>query len=137
MRNHNGSRAKGRILVIEDDPGVANFLDIVLKEEGYSVEVALGAEEGERKLRETPYDLLILDLLMPRVSGWDLLERLQQRSLVPPQMPRILVVSAVARTKSLEELKQRYNICDYLEKPFSLDLLLATVRRLLATSSSC
>jgi DNA-binding response OmpR family regulator len=136
MKNHNGSKGKKQILVIEDDPGVANFLDFVLKEEGYAVELALGGEEGADKLSEKGYDLLILDLLMPRISGWDLLERLKEKTIVPPQVPKILVVSAITRTESKEELKRKYRICDYLEKPFSLDLLLDTVHRLLASSCS-
>lgn len=121
-----------RILVVEDDAGVAKLLEVVLSEEGYSVDVALGGERAMELLGATPYDLVVLDLLMPKVSGWDILEALKEKTIAVKKAPRIIVLTAVSRSQTKEELKEQYRICDYLEKPFNIDLFLQSVRTVLS-----
>jgi len=115
-----------RILVIEDERRIADFLSRGLTEAGYAVEVAPSGARALEMLRATEYDLLILDLMLPDMDGLELLEKVRRRQLSPP----VLILSALGavddRVKGLER-----GADDYLGKPFSFVELLARVRALL------
>jgi len=66
-----------QILLIEDDPFLIDIYTTKLKEEGFSVEVATGGEEGLKKIREKKFSLLVLDIVLPKIDGWEILEKLK------------------------------------------------------------
>jgi len=72
-----------KILLIEDDPFLIDIYTTKLKESGFSVEEATGGEEGLRKLRERSFDLLVLDIVLPRIDGWKILEEIKNQKLSP------------------------------------------------------
>ena len=112
-----------RVLIIEDDPAVGQGLLDNLVFEGLSVELAPTAEEGLERLRQGGIELLLLDLMLPGMSGYDLLRQLP--GLEPA--PRIIVVSARdAETDIVRALDLGAH--DYVKKPFGLAELLARVR---------
>ena len=67
------------ILIVDDDPGLRAFVRASLQLEGYAVREAASAEEGLAVLEEEPPDLILLDVMMPKVDGWEMLRRLQER----------------------------------------------------------
>src|SRR5919108_4727188 len=81
------------ILVVEDDPGVAEVLRLALQSEGHTVDVAADGEEGLRSLQQRRYRLLLLDLLLPGLDGMDVLRALRQEPAWRP--PVVLIVSAL------------------------------------------
>jgi len=112
-----------RILVIEDEPRILEFLARGLEAEGFSVLGARDGQEGLRLAEKAACDLVILDLLLPRLDGLSVLRALETAR---PDLP-VAIVSARA------DLKTKLNgfdlgARDYLTKPFSLDELLARVR---------
>ena len=112
-----------RILVIEDEPRILEFLARGLEAEGFSVLGARDGQEGLRLAEKAACDLVILDLLLPRLDGLTVLRALETAR---PDLP-VVIVSARA------DLKTKLNgfdlgARDYLTKPFSLDELLARVR---------
>ena len=112
-----------RILVIEDEPRILEFLARGLEAEGFSVLGARDGQEGLRLAEKASCDLVILDLLLPRLDGLSVLRALETAQ---PDLP-VVIVSARA------DLKTKLNgfdlgARDYLTKPFSLDELLARVR---------
>ena len=112
-----------RILVIEDEPRILEFLARGLEAEGFSVLGARDGQEGLRLAEKAACDLVILDLLLPRLDGLSVLRALETAR---PDLP-VVIVSARA------DLKTKLNgfdlgARDYLTKPFSLDELLARVR---------
>jgi two-component system, OmpR family, copper resistance phosphate regulon response regulator CusR len=112
-----------RILVIEDEPRILGFLARGLEAEGFSVVLARDGGQGLKLALELPFDLVILDLLLPRLDGFSVLKSLERQN---PNLP-VLIVSARAdvRTKVRGfDLGAR----DYLTKPFSFDELLARIR---------
>lgn len=110
------------ILVIEDESDIARFVELELSCEGYRVEVAGDGMAGLQKAREHPPDLVILDLMLPRLDGMEVCRRLRQHSDVP-----ILMLTARDSVKhKVAGLDAGAN--DYLTKPFSLEELLARVR---------
>jgi DNA-binding response OmpR family regulator len=65
------------ILLIEDDPFLIDIYNTKLKEAGFSVEIATEGEEGLKKLAEKKFDLLILDIVLPRITGWEILKKIR------------------------------------------------------------
>ncbi|MDX6496335.1 MAG: hypothetical protein QOE17_2321 [Gaiellales bacterium] len=115
-----------RLLVIEDENLIARFVSRGLQAEGYTTAVAPDGETACRLLHEAEWDLVILDLLLPSRSGFEVLEEL---SAAANQVP-VLVLSA-RRSVDVKVAALDAGATDFLAKPFALDELLARVRALL------
>lgn len=112
-----------RILIIEDEKKVADFIKRGLKEEGYCVDVAYDGEEGYFLATTNEYDLIILDLMLPRMDGITLCKRLREDKITVP----IIMLTAKDSVKDkVTGLDSGAN--DYLTKPFAFEELLARVR---------
>jgi two-component system, OmpR family, response regulator len=112
-----------RILVIEDEPRILGFLQVGLEAEGFTVDGAADGVEGYALARGESYELVILDLRLPRLDGLRVLEELRR---CRPDLP-VLVLSA--RNDLPTKLQSfRLGANDYLSKPFSFDELVARVR---------
>ena len=115
-----------RILVIEDEYKVASFIKRGLEEAGYSVEIARNGEEAIDMVEHTNYDLIILDLILPRKNGIEVCKEIRQMRINTP----ILILSA-KDTVDDKVLGLDSGADDYLTKPFAFSELLARVRALL------
>jgi two-component system, OmpR family, response regulator MprA len=117
--------AKSRILAVEDDPPFAATLERVLGAEGYDVEVAANGNEALRRARERPFDLVVLDIMLPGLDGIAVCRRLRSTGSIP-----ILLLTALGGTEErVRGLDSGAD--DYLVKPFAYEELLARVRALL------
>lgn len=115
-----------RLLVIEDDENIARFLQKGLREEGFAVDVAHDGEEGLFQAREVDYDLITLDVQLPKRDGFDVLRELRRRGV----RSRILMLTVRGAVEdSVRGLEGGAD--DYLKKPFAFAELLARVRALL------
>jgi len=112
-----------RILVIEDEAKVAKLLKKGLEESGYEVDLAADGSEGYDKFCAGGHDLVLLDLMLPKMSGWELIPLIRKRNTSVP------IVALTART-SVPDRVQGLNLgCDdYLVKPFSFSELIARVQ---------
>ena len=115
-----------RILVIEDEKKVARFIERGLKEEGFAVDIAQDGEEGLFLAQSNPYDLIVLDVLMPRKDGFQVLRELRAAKC----RARVLMLTA---RDSVQDRVQGLDsgADDYLVKPFAFAEFLARVRSLL------
>lgn len=112
-----------RILIIEDEPRILGFLKVGLEAEGFTVDGAGNGADGLALARTEPYELVVLDLRLPRLDG---LQLLQQLRVVRAELP-VLVLSA--RSDLATKLRSfELGANDYLCKPFSFDELVARVR---------
>jgi two-component system phosphate regulon response regulator PhoB len=117
-----------RILVVEDEPAIAALLTYNLEAEGYVVHCVEGGDDAETALAETPPDLLLLDWMLPGVSGLELCRRLRAR----PATKDMPVIMLTARGEEAERVRGlSVGADDYIVKPFSVPELLARVRALL------
>lgn len=114
-----------RVLVIEDEPDLRRVVGRVLAEEGYAVDSAANGEEGLALAKAFDYDAIVLDLMLPRINGWDLLRELRRRKATP-----VLIVTA---RDALQDRVLGLDIGgdDYLVKPFELKELQARLRALI------
>src|SRR5256885_7824673 len=114
-----------RILVVEDDPRLAATLERVLSAESHDVQVAGDGHEALRRSRERPFDLVVLDIMLPGLDGIAVCRRLRAAGPVP-----ILLLTALGGTEErVRGLDSGAD--DYLVKPFAYEELLARVRALL------
>ncbi len=118
-----------RILVVEDEPRLLRNLSKVLREEGYAVDTAAAGDEGLYKAENYGYDVIVLDVMLPVMDGWEVLARLRASKRTPVLMLTARD-SAVDRVKGLDT-----GADDYLVKPFDLAELLARLRALIRRSS--
>lgn len=117
-----------RILIVDDDREIAGLIEIYLKNEGYDTATAHDGEEALAKLDSDPYDLVVLDIMMPRMDGLEACRRIRRNREIP-----ILMVSAKA-----EDMDKIFGLMtgadDYMIKPFNPLELLARVKSLLRRS---
>jgi DNA-binding response OmpR family regulator len=118
--------AAQRLLVIDDDPGVANLLRRGLSYDGFTVDTALSGPAGLNLAREYYPDLVILDIMMPGMDGLEVLRRLRAADV---QLPILMLTGKDAPSDQVAGLESGAD--DYMVKPFSLDVLLAHVHSLL------
>jgi DNA-binding response OmpR family regulator len=110
------------ILVIEDDTRIAALVDRALREDGHRVTISYDGREGAKKLLEEQFDVALLDILLPGLDGFQVLERVRSKHCKTP----ILVLTAV---DAVPKILQAFDLGadDYLVKPFILEILLARV----------
>jgi two-component system, OmpR family, response regulator RpaB len=125
-----------KILVIDDDPDIVDALFVLLEGEGYEVVSAGDGEEGLSRIREENPDLIILDLLMPRLDGYGVCKTLQDPRWSKWNDVPIIVLTSVREEASQRryelETGMRMGVDDYVEKPIDPDVVLERVRKILA-----
>ncbi|HBA55719.1 MAG TPA: DNA-binding response regulator, partial [Syntrophorhabdus aromaticivorans] len=118
-----------KVLLVEDETKVAHFISTGLEEEGYAIDTAYDGKKALELLKETTYDIILLDLMIPEVSGLDVLKNIRDRGMNTP----VLIITAKS---SKEDVVKGLDTGsdDYLTKPFSFDELVARMRALLRRS---
>ena len=119
-----------RVLIVEDEKKVAGFIKKGLEEELYAVDASGDGEEGLAMALDNSYDLIVLDIMLPRIDGLEVLSRLRKKNINTP----IILLTA---KDSVEDKVTGLNLGadDYLTKPFAFSELLARVRSLLRRGS--
>jgi len=116
---------KKKILIVEDEQKIARFLELELKYEGYDVAIANNGRDGLEKGRQEDIDLIILDLMLPGLSGIEVCRRLRQTSEVP-------IIMLTAKDDISDKVTGLdIGADDYMTKPFAVEELLARIRVLL------
>jgi len=123
-----GPAARPSVLVVDDDAHLREFIRVNLEREGYSVREATSAEEGLRELEEQPPDLILLDVMMPRVDGWEMLRAVQERHGVEA----IPVIMYSGKVDEADEAARR-GARAFIGKPFAPGQLLEATKQLLRT----
>src|SRR5262245_17468983 len=120
---------RGSILLADDEDKILKRLGRALRDEGHEVIEAQSAREAQRHLGERPFDLLVVDNLMPGMTGLDLIREMAH-AIPSAERPQVLMMTAHATVESAIEA-MKLGALDYLQKPFEVDELLALVRHAL------
>src|SRR5690242_17046548 len=120
--------AKKRVLLVDDDPEIIDAIRYALESKGYQIFIARDGNQGLAMAEREDPDLVILDMMMPKRSGFLVLEKLRRTREVPV---RVIMITANegSRHKAYAEM---LGVDDYIRKPFAMDKLVDSVTRLLA-----
>lgn len=118
------------ILLIEDNLELASLVSLFLQREGYNVIHAKSGEEGIVQMHDSPISLVLLDIMLPGINGFEVTKEIRKNRDVP-----IIILSAKSQ-KDDKLLGLSLGADDYIEKPFDIDILLAKIKALLRRNSS-
>lgn len=117
------------VLIVDDEPNIVVSLEFLLEQAGYQVRIAHDGQEAWEAIERQPPDLVLLDVMLPRLSGFDVCQKIREH----PDLQRVRVVMLTAKGREVEVSKGLALGADaYISKPFSTQDLLAQVRTLLA-----
>ena len=119
-----------RILIIEDEESLARNISDILVKEGYLTEIAFDGEQGLQKGLSEDFNLVVLDILLPKLNGYEVLRELRRQKIKTPVLILTIKNSVDDRVQGLD-----YGADDYLIKPFAIAELLARIRTLLRRTS--
>ena len=113
------------ILCIEDEPEMIDLIRLILNRRGFEVVGAAGGKEGLEKVRENPPDLILLDLMMPDMDGWEVYQQIK----ADEKTKEIPVIVVTAKAQSIDKVLGLHiaKVDDYIAKPFSPQDLLNSV----------
>lgn len=121
------------VMIVDDDDSVRELLEYVVKKEGFSVVKAVDGEEALRKIESLPPDLILLDLMLPRYGGYEVLRRLQNGETA--RIPIIVITGRYTERTTTEMIRQESNVVEFLEKPIKTNVLASLLHRILQTES--
>jgi DNA-binding response OmpR family regulator len=118
-----------RILCIEDEAEMIELMRLILSRKGYQVSGAVGGQEGLEKVRKEMPDLVLLDLMMPDMGGWEVYQQMK----ADEKMKDIPVIIVTAKAQSIDKVLGLYiaKVDDYIAKPFSPSELIDSVEHVL------
>ncbi|MGQ0793857.1 MAG: sigma-54-dependent transcriptional regulator [Deltaproteobacteria bacterium] len=115
---------KHRILVVDDEPGMREFMEIMLRREGYAVETAPDGVEALGKMSGSIFDLAILDIQMPKMNGIELLKKITEKT---PETTVLMVTAYASHESAIEAMK--IGAYDYITKPFKIDEIKLIIKK--------
>lgn len=120
-----------RILIVDDEPNIVEQIKLTLEKQRYTVDAAMDGEEAMARIYVEPYDLILLDIMLPKKDGFEVLRELRNEKKSTP------VLMLTARGDIEDKIKGLdLGADDYLPKPFSMDELMARIRALLRRSNA-
>jgi two-component system, OmpR family, response regulator VicR len=121
--------AKKRVLCIEDHPEMIELIRVILERVGFQVEGAVGGRDGLKALQENPPDLLLLDLMMPDVDGWEVYRQMK----ADEKLKRVPVIAVTAKAQSIDRVLAMHiaRMDGFITKPFGPKELVTSIERVM------
>jgi two-component system, OmpR family, response regulator VicR len=121
-----------RVLCIEDHPEMIELIRLILGRQGFEVEGAIGGREGLRIMRDNPPDLVLLDLMMPDMDGWEVYRQIK----ADETLKEIPVIAVTAKAQNIDRVLGLHiaGMDDFVTKPFKQKELISSVERVLTAS---
>lgn len=119
------------VLIVDDDESVRELLEFIVKKEGFRVETASDGQQAIEKAKNLMPDLILLDLMLPRYGGFEILRELQTDETA--KIPIIIITGKYTDRSTADMIKQEINVVDFIEKPVKTNVLSATLHKILKT----
>ncbi|HBB68350.1 MAG: hypothetical protein A2X28_08310 [Elusimicrobia bacterium GWA2_56_46] len=119
------------VLIVDDDESVRELIEFVVKKEGFRAEKAVDGEEALQKARQLSPDIILLDLMLPKFGGFEILRELQSDETV--SIPIVIITGRYTDRSTSDMIKQEPNVRDFIEKPVKPQILSALLHKLLKT----
>ncbi len=126
-----GKPADKMILIVDDDDAVRELIEFIVTKEGFRVEKAADGEEALNKARATSPDLILLDLMLPKFGGFEILRELQSDET--GSIPIVIITGRYTDRSTSDMIKQEPNVRDFIEKPVKPQILTSLIHKLLKT----
>lgn len=126
-----GRPADKLVLIVDDDESVRELIDFIVKKEGFRTEKAADGEEALTKARSVSPDLILLDLMLPKFGGFEILRELQADET--GSIPIVIITGRYTDHSTSDMIKQEPNVRDFIEKPVKPQVLTALIHKLLRT----
>ncbi|HZN15957.1 MAG TPA: response regulator [Acidimicrobiales bacterium] len=117
-----------RVLIVDDEPDILLMLRLTLEAEGFTTALAADGEKALERLDEAQFDVMLLDVMMPVLDGWGVLERLQGRA----DAPAVIIVSAKTAAQDIARATA-LGAAEYVTKPFSVSDLKRVIDKVVAS----
>jgi DNA-binding response OmpR family regulator len=118
------------ILIVDDDDGIREYLEVLIKKEGFKVTTASTGKAGRGMAKTTKPDLIVLDLMLPGYGGFEIIRELQMDDETS-KIPIIVITGKYIDRTTREMIKMESNVFDFLEKPIKNEVLLSLIYRAL------
>ncbi|HNT97260.1 MAG TPA: response regulator [Elusimicrobiales bacterium] len=119
------------VLIVDDDDSIRDLLEFIVRKEGFRVEKAADGEEALEKARSLLPDLMLLDLMLPRFGGFEILRELQTDET--SKIPIVIITGRYTDRSTSDMIKQEPNVRDFVEKPVRPPVLAALLHKILKT----
>jgi two-component system alkaline phosphatase synthesis response regulator PhoP len=116
-----------RVLIVDDEPDILLMLRVSLDAAGFETALAADGDVALQRMAQEQYDLVLLDVMMPVMDGWGVLEALQGRT----DAPKVIVLSAKSAQRDVDHARE-LGAVDYLSKPFEIEALIGRIQAVLA-----
>ena len=120
------------VLIVDDDDSVRELLEFIVKKDGFRIEKASDGEEALTKARALSPDLILLDLMLPKFGGFEILRELQSDET--SDIPIVIITGRYTDRSTADMIKQEPNVKDFIEKPVKPPVLSALIHKLLKTA---
>jgi len=118
------SEDKNRVLVVDDEPGMRDFLEIMLRKDGYEVDTASDGAEAIDRIEQKMFDLAVVDIQMPVMNGIDVLQKINEKS---PETTVIMITAYASHETAIDAMK--LGAYDYITKPFKIDEIKLVIKK--------
>ncbi|MDO8805563.1 MAG: response regulator [Elusimicrobiota bacterium] len=125
------SSADKLVLIVDDEKGIRELLEIVVRREGFRAELSEDGEDALNKARTLSPDIIILDLMLPKSGGFEVLHELQAEETA--NIPIIVITGRNMDRSTADMIRREANVREYIEKPLKTEVLAARLHQLLKT----
>ena len=127
--DNSGSSTPGEklVLIVDDEKDIRDLLADIIRKEGFRVEIAADGEEALAKARTLSPDVMLLDLMLPKYGGFEILHDLQQEET--SNIPIIIMTGHYLDPSTADMIKMESNVLDFVEKPIKIELLMPLLRK--------
>lgn len=119
------------VLIVDDDDSVRELIEFIVKKEGFRIEKAADGEEALAKAKAVSPDLILLDLMLPKFGGFEILRELQNDET--SSIPIVIITGRYTDRSTADMIRQEPNVKDFFEKPVKPQLIAAILHKILKT----